>query len=277
MKMLNTLVKFILIAAATCAAGYLVTFYIEPGGILDSFLLRIVQLFAMGFICGLTSRIFFNRRKLFLRFLAVLIFGVLALLILDYFFDNRFGIILLQDGIRPPEIDEASQMGLLFVASIFTAFIGVRKKAKSQPIQKRKTQKPSSLLQRTQKKIKKQTKKIGKSLSSARPKVQKKAAPKSTSSGRKTKIALQANKPVRVKSSASSKKKTTTRKRISKSTEENGVKLVGSEEHRCPYCLEIVKKGDPRGVRICPDCGTWHHKDCWDITGACQVAHRNEL
>jgi hypothetical protein len=31
-----------------------------------------------------------------------------------------------------------------------------------------------------------------------------------------------------------------------------------------------VKKNDPRGVVICPDCGTWHHKDCWDVTGSCR-------
>jgi hypothetical protein len=30
---------------------------------------------------------------------------------------------------------------------------------------------------------------------------------------------------------------------------------------------------DPRGVKICNVCGAWHHKDCWDITGHCQVPH----
>jgi hypothetical protein len=48
---------------------------------------------------------------------------------------------------------------------------------------------------------------------------------------------------------------------------------AGFEEHRCPYCLQEVKAGDPRGVKICRVCGAWHHKDCWDITGHCQVPH----
>jgi ribosomal protein L37AE/L43A len=55
------------------------------------------------------------------------------------------------------------------------------------------------------------------------------------------------------------------------------VKLVGEEEHCCPYCLEEVVKGDNRGVTVCPECGTWHHQDCWSLTGSCGVAHRNEL
>jgi len=48
---------------------------------------------------------------------------------------------------------------------------------------------------------------------------------------------------------------------------------VSFEEHRCPYCLQEVKVHDPRGVKICNVCGAWHHKDCWDITGHCQVPH----
>ena len=54
------------------------------------------------------------------------------------------------------------------------------------------------------------------------------------------------------------------------------VKLVGRTENRCPYCLEIVQKSDPRGVKICPVCHTYHHADCWAVTGTCQVPHYHE-
>ncbi len=47
------------------------------------------------------------------------------------------------------------------------------------------------------------------------------------------------------------------------------------EEHRCPYCLEPVKRNDPRGVVECDICHTLHHADCWAITGTCQVPHYN--
>ena len=53
------------------------------------------------------------------------------------------------------------------------------------------------------------------------------------------------------------------------------VHLAVHEEHRCPYCLEPVKRNDPRGTVECQVCHTLHHKDCWDITGSCQVPHLN--
>jgi hypothetical protein len=49
--------------------------------------------------------------------------------------------------------------------------------------------------------------------------------------------------------------------------------LSSQEEHRCPYCLEIIDPDDPRGVVECEICHTLHHADCWAITGACQVPH----
>ena len=53
------------------------------------------------------------------------------------------------------------------------------------------------------------------------------------------------------------------------------VQLALVEEHRCPYCLETVARTDPHGVVECTICHTLHHKDCWDITGICQVPHLN--
>jgi ribosomal protein L37AE/L43A len=47
------------------------------------------------------------------------------------------------------------------------------------------------------------------------------------------------------------------------------------EEHRCPFCLEEVKRNDSRGVKKCEVCNTLHHADCWAITGNCQVPHLN--
>jgi hypothetical protein len=60
----------------------------------------------------------------------------------------------------------------------------------------------------------------------------------------------------------------------SKGKGNSSLHLTGSEEHRCPYCLEIVRPNDPRGVVICDICHAYHHKDCWDVTGRCQVPHQ---
>lgn len=53
------------------------------------------------------------------------------------------------------------------------------------------------------------------------------------------------------------------------------LRLAAEEEHRCPYCLGLVEKNDRRGVKVCPICHTWHHADCWAVTGSCQVPHLN--
>jgi hypothetical protein len=51
------------------------------------------------------------------------------------------------------------------------------------------------------------------------------------------------------------------------------LQLSDQEEHRCPYCLELIDPDDPRGTVECKICHTLHHADCWAITGACQVPH----
>jgi hypothetical protein len=53
----------------------------------------------------------------------------------------------------------------------------------------------------------------------------------------------------------------------------NLVKLVGEEDHICPYCLEKVTRNDLRGLKKCSICKTWHHGDCWAEAGECQVPH----
>jgi hypothetical protein len=48
---------------------------------------------------------------------------------------------------------------------------------------------------------------------------------------------------------------------------------AAAEEHRCPFCLEVVQPGTPSVE--CDICHAVHHKDCWDVTGTCQVPHLN--
>lgn len=51
-------------------------------------------------------------------------------------------------------------------------------------------------------------------------------------------------------------------------------RVIAKAEDRCPYCLDLVEKRDPRGVVVCEICGTPHHKDCWEAGGGkCQVPH----
>ncbi len=90
-----------------------------------------------------------------------------------------------------------------------------------------------------------------------------------------------ATQPSRVHGAAPARRQTITRSAATslplrvkaRKKDENGLRLIGSEEHRCPYCLEVVQPNDARGVVICDICHAYHHKDCWDVTGRCQVPH----
>jgi len=75
-----------------------------------------------------------------------------------------------------------------------------------------------------------------------------------------------------------SKRRRFVRRRSTQPTRANrddGPRVMAVVEDRCPYCLDVIKRNDPRGVRTCEVCGTPHHADCWSITGKCQVPHLN--
>lgn len=55
------------------------------------------------------------------------------------------------------------------------------------------------------------------------------------------------------------------------------VRFIGKEDMRCPYCLQKIDPKDPKGIVVCPICHTAHHKECWDITGFCQVPHNHAV
>jgi len=94
-------------------------------------------------------------------------------------------------------------------------------------------------------------------------------------SGAKPKVRRKKDHPMVSMSVASNSVKATRSKRWRPLQKKPQIQLAVYEEHRCPYCLEEVKRDDPRGVVECEVCHTLHHKDCWDITGACQVPHLN--
>jgi hypothetical protein len=66
---------------------------------------------------------------------------------------------------------------------------------------------------------------------------------------------------------------TWTRRRPLPVRKSSGVRVIAKAEDRCPYCLDVIKKNDPRGVVVCEICETPHHADCWEAGGKCQVPH----
>lgn len=101
----------------------------------------------------------------------------------------------------------------------------------------------------------------GKSPSTSRPRVQKRARGRAAHADPSVP-------PASAQEAPRSKQKRSSRRRTQ-------VQLSSEVEYRCPYCLELIETDDPRGTVECKVCHTLHHADCWAITGACQVPHYN--
>ncbi len=111
--------------------------------------------------------------------------------------------------------------------------------------------------------------------SAPKPKIKRTAKPARKPTTRKAPILAAAPKS-RIKTgvtSAEVKQQQKAAARSRRKRKDEQVRLVGEEQHRCPFCLEEIVPDDPRGVKICPICKTHHHADCWDVTGICQVPH----
>jgi len=246
------------------------------------------MLAAAGLMAGLTSRLLFRRLHPVLQTPLVMAACLLAVVLIDGFYPSDYALAFLSRDLsfKKPTINDISQVILAGLASIPPVwFFRKRRKQAStvQPIPAsnvpaRKKSAIGISISRTLKKLDPGNWNL------VKPRSKHKARPKAVKSATAApvRIAAPKKKPAPARTAKAVKKtgKTTARvtlprKRMAR--HENDVKLKGEEEHRCPYCLELVMRNDPRGVVICPECGTWHHKDCWDVTGSCQVAHRNEL
>lgn len=296
MKVINGFLKWLALLAICLAAGLAAIIYFSARPDLDEFWLRIIILLAVAFIGSLACRLFFHRLPGFVLFLIALLSEVMALLVIDYFYDGTYRLSFLTRNFTfaMPIPSDAAQFILILLVALPTLFF-LRRRRKPARIQAQSAPAPTpqpiqsiqpqvSLSERVQpvintinpanwqvtRDVGKQVKKITKTAKkavSAKP-VRVNAASKSTSKTIKTGRAVKpaVKQPAAAKPAAIKKSKT---------AQNNDVKLMGEEEHVCPYCLEKVNKNDRK--MICPECGTWHHQDCWDLTGACGVAHRNEL
>lgn len=87
-------------------------------------------------------------------------------------------------------------------------------------------------------------------------------------------VATPGRRPARRAAAKTGRPRTTrTEGRATRRAARRAIRFTGSEEARCPYCLEPVRPNDPRGSKVCPVCHTRHHADCWAVTGVCQMPH----
>jgi hypothetical protein len=261
-KLVLSFVLILLVALLTFLAGLGLLLYFQQHQLTNPIIERSLIILTIGLVAGFTTRIFLRKWHFIWRILIPFFVIGLGIFVLDVVFPKNYELVFIArtPWSEPIGID-LIQIGLGYVMGLLALLIGKRSKPKQLIIRSRtrfktKPKTRSKLpVKSTQKPILFKTKRIERKKKIVK-RITKKPATAWSSSLQKT-ARLVTSKPHRLR--------------------RKDVKLLGETEHRCPYCLELVKKNDARGVVICPECKTWHHKDCWDVTGSCQVAHRHDL
>lgn len=307
MKVFNAAIKWLAILAVALSAGLLVIIFLSVSLDFPPFLLRILILLAVAFMGGFCGRLFFHALPAMALILLTLLTNLLAVLIIDHFYASpfQFAFITRSFSLRPPAVSDISQAVFMLLVSLLPlllfrrarrlpprrkvalpdwkgAWAGFTSKVNAWFVsihpknwgvwQKLRSFKKKSPIRTAQK-------------APMQVKTAKQTNPTVKVSGKKavvksTRQLASANKAPNKATYQATKTKQPAKLKIPTGLfgrKAHDVKLVGEEEHVCPYCLDVVSKNDSRGVKICQECGTWHHQDCWNLTGACGVAHRNEL
>jgi ribosomal protein L37AE/L43A len=235
-------------------------FYFQQHPLANPIIERSLIILVIGLVAGFATRIILRKWHFFWRILLPLISVGLAIFFLDKFYPEFYTSVFVdRTPWSEPIIIDLMQIGLGYVMGLLALFIGMRRRPNARIVRP----KPKS-------KSRTKTKPVTKS-------AQKLILFKTKQVDRKKKLTRKLTKKPVLSRSLFSRKATSMFATRTRRFRRKDVKLLGETEHRCPYCLELVKKNDVRGVMICPECKTWHHKDCWDVTGSCQVAHRHDL
>ncbi|MDO9547013.1 MAG: hypothetical protein Q7J07_09745 [Pelolinea sp.] len=295
MKLLNGIFKWLAVLAFSLSSGLLTIILLSNNPQINALLLRILILMAIGFFGGMFMRILFRKGFAVILILFGLITNILAVFVIDRSYETEFifsflpkdfdSLLSTDLGFQIPSPQDSAQMALLLLISLPAILLFRRKKTNITAESSLSKPPRQSLSDR----VKPVVYKVNpKNWNIRLPKFNKVTKTKSVSTAQKS-----PSKSVHISSSSlnntnkstilksGSQKKTSHRKlkipgKRSRHIN-NDVKLMGEEEHVCPYCLEEVVKNDNHGIAVCSECNTWHHQDCWDITGGCGVAHRNEL
>ncbi len=252
------------IILAACGTVLLLLLVAGINRVVSEYLLELVAAAAIGIVTGLYSRSLFSRSILFMRFMVMLLASLLGLIAFHLVSRFVYGISTLSMII--PE-------WLILVQAVVAAILGgmslvAWKKERLTQLRRTANQRKNRRDQNKRRRL------------SARRKAE---ALRHKRSAARTHHVQRGSSQV---STTRASSRTTRRSKTDLSSTSTSLKINGSRgrkkvtlpgrmvEHRCPYCLEPVAQNDARGVKICSVCGAWHHQDCWDITGHCQVPHR---
>jgi ribosomal protein L37AE/L43A len=290
MRLFNGLAKWTVTLLLAMAAGLLVIIFLSSKPEINAYLLRIILLAAVGFLGGLIARLFYRGIPVIAAIFLSLTASLIAVLIIDHFYETGYQFQFLGNDFRlqAPNAGDVSQFILMTLVSFFPLLLFrhgskiIPKPKKAPKVKKARKSFSKTLLPYLTKadpRNWKFWKKLKKLQITKRTPVKTAKFERPVLSIPRPITAKSASAPVTIRKNASAKPAVKKFKLPGKIFNGNpaDVKLVGEEEHCCPYCLEEVVKDDSRGVKVCPECGTWHHQDCWNLTDSCGVAHRNEL
>ena len=285
-KIFNSVLARISVAALQTVLGSLVlllTFLVRQ--YIDILILKYTLVLVVGLLAGFSARRFLTAQTQILKLLTAWISAALSLAILYILSGGFLGINLFFGLNKTPDWQGLIQLalaavGALLVITAFRTSPTVEYTPTPAPVSrpKKSTLKPKRALIQWPLKLNFSTVKKT-NQKSTRSAADKKAAPslaiqKKPKKGSSLQKVTGAAAPIpKIKKPTRAKKKTVKKKKRVNKKAAKEIKFRGDIEHRCPYCLEIVQPHDPRGVKICPICKTHHHKDCWGITGACQIPH----
>lgn len=284
MKLFQGFLKIAAVLVLSLSAGLLAIILLSSNTVINSFLLRITIIAVIAFFGSIIGRILFRRLPGILLVLVVMVTNLFSVIVIDIFYENEYQFEFFLDDFhfQVPSVSDAGQFFFMLIISLPILLVFRHRKKKRVPAVEPARQSAKVTLSQRIKPV----------LHTANPRnwaIWKKIYPKPS----KSRTSYQAHTPtvhvaspraptVKTRNGGSRAAIKTFSKKIKLPGKlfgavPNDVKLVGDEEHVCPYCLEEVKKGNSAGVVVCKECGTWHHQDCWNLTGSCGVAHRNEL
>jgi ribosomal protein L37AE/L43A len=263
-KLVSSLLLILLVTILTFLAGLGLLQYLQQHSMSNPIIERAFTILVIGLMAGFSARIILRKWHMFWRVLIPFFVVGIGIFLLDKIFPKIYELVFIaRTPWSEPIAIDLIQIGLGYVMGLLALFIGMRRKKPQPTIRPQ----PASKTKTKNRPAAKQAKKLflfGKTSADLKKHTNKK-------------ISKQVTKKPLFKRSFPSVRTTRLVSTRTRQLRRKDVKLLGETEHRCPYCLELVKKNDSRGVVICADCKTWHHKDCWDITGSCQVAHRHDL
>jgi ribosomal protein L37AE/L43A len=291
MKFLNGILKWLATLAFTLASGLLVIILLSNEADISPLLMRLAIVAAISLMCSLLLRLFYPRGISFLLIVLGFISATFSTLVIDHFYDTEFTLSFLTDTFtfQVPSVQDIAQLVILLLLSLPALLLFKKRHIKRQVVEPAKTSATQVKGPTLSDHVKVAAYRINPKnwnlhLPTARTAKRKTASVKTAPVSNRTAVHVASSaKTVAIKPAARpAAAKSTPQKKLKLpkfggKTANNDVKLMGDEEHVCPYCLEEVAKNDSRGIAICKECGTWHHQDCWDVTGACGVAHRNKL